>query len=363
MRGDEKTPMSNVSQLQEAVERKERRRLHLREVADDADQTLETQPKETLSECLREARIARGEEISLIAAKLKLRSEQLAAIEAGDYEKLPGRTYAVGFVRTYARYLGLDADAMVQRFKDESAATDGAKPAELIFPEAVDEPRMLPNGSILIWAMLIAMLIYGISYLTMPSRKSATTAKADIPAVIIEEPSAAPAKPEVSVTEAWRPVSTEPPVTYVNGTQVLPAADAPEAGGLLAADAAPALAFAVAQVEEAATDSSAPAPAQPAAPAVGASRITLKALEPTYIQIKDTQQRGGRAVLVARVLNAGESLQAPDRAGLVMQTGNAGGLQVEVDGRTLGVLGKSGEVITRIPVDPSYFLERLATTQ
>lgn len=362
MRGDEKTPMSNVSQLQEALERKERRRLHLREVADDADQSLETQPKETLGEFLREARIARGEEISLIAAKLKLRSEQLAVIEAGDYEKLPGRAYAVGFVRTYARYLGLDADAMVQRFKDESAATEGAKPVELVFPEAADEPRMLLNGSILIWAMLIAMLIYGISYLTMPSRKSATTAKADNPAVIIEEPSVA-AKPETSVTEAWRPVSTEPPVTYVNGTQVLPAADAPEASGFLAGENAPGLAFAVAQVGEIATDSSAPAPAQPTASAVGASRITLKALEPTYIQIKDTQQRGSRAVLVARVLNAGESLQAPDRAGLVMQTGNAGGLQVEVDGRTLGVLGKSGEVITRIPVDPSYFLERLATTQ
>lgn len=353
--------MSNVSQLQEAVERKERRRLHLREVETAADQspdagTSESESKETLGQFLRDARAARGEEVSLIAAKLKMRAEQLAAIEADDYAKLPGRAYAVGFVRAYARYLGLDADAMVQRFKDESAATDAAKPVELVFPEAVDEPRMLPNGSILIWAMLIALLIYGISYLTMPSRKAATSAKADIPAVIIEEPSAA-AKPEVSVTEAWRPVSTEPPVAYVNGTQVLPAADAPEASGLLAADATPALTFAIAQVGEVAVDSN------PTAPAAGASRITLKALEPTYIQIRDTQLRGRAGILVARVLNTGESFQAPDRTGLVMQTGNAGGLQVEVDGRALGVLGKSGEVITRIPVDPSYFLERLATTQ
>jgi len=67
--------------------------------------------------------------------------------------------------------------------------------------------------------------------------------------------------------------------------------------------------------------------------------------------------------LIDRVLKAGESFQAPDRAGLVMQTGNAGGLQVEVDGRSIGVLGKSGEVITRIPVDPSYFLERTAASQ
>jgi hypothetical protein len=46
-----------------------------------------------------------------------------------------------------------------------------------------------------------------------------------------------------------------------------------------------------------------------------------------------------------------------------MQSGNAGGLEVEVDGRRVGILGKSGEVITRIPVDPSYFLERMAASQ
>ena len=100
-----------------------------------------------------------------------------------------------------------------------------------------------------------------------------------------------------------------------------------------------------------------------ASPQTDASRITFKALEPAYIQIKDPRLRGSRAVLVSRVLNAGESYQAPNRAGLVMQTGNAGGLQVEVDGRVIGVLGKGGEVITRIPLDPSYFLERIAASQ
>jgi hypothetical protein len=46
-----------------------------------------------------------------------------------------------------------------------------------------------------------------------------------------------------------------------------------------------------------------------------------------------------------------------------MQTGNAGGLQVEVDGRVIGVVGKRGEVITRMPLEASYFLDRIAATQ
>jgi len=98
----------------------------------------------------------------------------------------------------------------------------------------------------------------------------------------------------------------------------------------------------------------APAKSEPA-------RIVFKALQPTYIQVKDPNQNG--AILVSRVLESGETYLPPARAGLVMQTGNAGGLQVEVDGRVIGVMGKSGEVIPRMPLDASYFLERAATQQ
>lgn len=360
--------MSNVSQLQPSAERKERRRLHLREVAQETDQTAEQieqveEPRETLGEALRNARAERGEEVAAIAAKLKMRRDQLEAIEANDFAKLPGRAYVVGFVRTYARYLGLDAEAMVQRFKDESAGDEKVKPVELVFPEAVDEPRMLPSGSILIWAMLIAMVIYVITYITMPDRRSPTTAKADRPAVVIEDPKDVKPTTESSVQDAWRPVAApaadEAAVAYVAGGEVLPATQEEGSARLLTDDPAlpPEMLFAVAQVTDVAPESPATQAAATAAP-----RIVLKALEQTYIQIKDPQ-RGPRGVLVSRVLEVGESYQAPDRAGLIMQTGNAGGLQVEVDGRVVGVLGKSGEVITRIPLDPSYFLERIATSQ
>jgi cytoskeleton protein RodZ len=366
MRGDEVDAMSNVSQLQTFEERKEKRRLHLREVTSDGEQVEEAsvaqdaepeEPKETPGDVLRTARTARGEDVATVAAKLKMRRDQLEAIESGDYAKLPGRTYVFGFVRTYARYLGLDAEALVQRIKDESAGDADVKAATLVFPEATEERQMLPNGSILIWAMLIAMVIYGITYLTMPDRKSATTAKADQPAVVVEDAKAVAPQTESSIVDAWRAATSEPPVTYVAGAEVLPESNDVEEPRLLTDD--PALprevAFEIAQVTDIAVSS---APAQ-----TTGSRVTFKALEATYIQIKDPKQRGGRAVLVSRVLNPGESYEAPNRTGLVMQTGNAGGLQVEVDGRVIGVLGKGGEVITRIPLDPSYFLERIAASQ
>ena len=347
--------MSNVQTLPSMAERKERRRLHLREVTEP------TPSGETVGAVLRAARLERGADTATVAAALKMRRDQLEALETDNIAKLPGRTYAVGFVRAYAKYLRLDDEAIVQRFKDEQASQEAAQPVELVFPEAQEE-RRLPNGSIVILALLIAMAIYGISYLTIPNRGTTATAKAEEPPVVVVEqpkvvapkPAPAPA-PAKAVTAAPAEPQAEN-IAFVAGANPLREQAPP-------ADAAPQVpSFTIAQVGPVA-DTAAPQPAQPqnATAANSAARITLKALEATYVKVRDPAKAKG--ALIARVLEAGESYQGPDQAGLVLQTGNAGGLQVAVDGRVLGVLGKRGEVIPRVPLDPSYFLERMAAAQ
>lgn len=348
--------MSDVSQTLPAEERKERRRLHLREAVAELPQVPEavemSQP--TVGETLRAARIDRGLEAATVAALLKMRREQLEAVETGNLEKLPGRTYAVGFVRAYARHLGLDAEALVQQFKDETAEQEAAKPVDLVFPVAQEEYRG-PRSSIMAVALLIAMGIYGISYLTMPSRKAVAIAAQTEAAAVVVEP-ANPAAPKTAIAIAPTDSNRTPvevAVSFVAGGQTLPEQKLPEAPAL--APVTPAvITFAQA---------SAPTSDAPTQPVDANVRIILKAVEPTYIQVRDAQLPRSKSVLVARVLNVGESYAVPNRNGLTMQTGNAGGLQVEVDGRSLGVFGKSGEVITRVPLDPSYFLERMSASQ
>ncbi len=370
--------MSNVSQMSSADERKERRRLHLREIAQETESVGESdstdasaapaEEHEAVGAILRAARVARGEEAAKVAAILKMRREQLVAIEENDLDRLPGRAYTVGFVRAYASYLGLDAEALVQQFKDENATEPFAKPVEHVFPEASTETaNFVPSGSILIWALLIAMIIYAITYLTLPERKTSvgTTAKANESGVIVEQPkavtkptSAAPKSDEASPTAAASKsgdVSDASATTFVGGDKMVPgdAADDAAIQSPYLRDAPPAVpSFKIAEVK-AAPKAAAPAKPEPA-------RIVFKALQPTYIQIKDPKQG---ATLISRVLEPGETYLPPVRTGLIMQTGNAGGLQVEVDGRVIGVMGKSGEVIARMPLDASYFLERFATQQ
>src|ERR1700748_2011949 len=93
-----------------------RRRIHLREISDDADA-----PLETVGQDLRAARQRRGDDLASVSRALKIRKDHLEALEEDRFEQLPGRAYAIGFVRSYADYLGIDPVQSVERFKMEIA--------------------------------------------------------------------------------------------------------------------------------------------------------------------------------------------------------------------------------------------------
>ena len=79
-------------------------------------------------------------DIAHVATSLRIRQEHLAAIEDGRFSDLPAPAYAVGFVRSYAEFLGLDPTAVIQAFKDETE--NSRERVSLIFPTADAENRV-----------------------------------------------------------------------------------------------------------------------------------------------------------------------------------------------------------------------------
>jgi cytoskeleton protein RodZ len=77
---------------------------------------------------LREARLAGGKRIANIAEQLRIRADYLDALEEGELERLPARTYAVGFLRSYGTYLGLDGERLVGRLKSAASTGPSRKP-------------------------------------------------------------------------------------------------------------------------------------------------------------------------------------------------------------------------------------------
>ncbi len=84
----------------------------------------------------------------------------------------------------------------------------------------------------------------------------------------------------------------------------------------------------------------------------GKSRITLKATQASWIQVMDTQLN----VLYRKVLRPGEQYPVPDQPGLTLDTANAGGLDIIVDGKQVQPIGKAGQIVRGVALDPQKML-------
>ncbi len=146
-----------------------------------------------VGEVLRRVRIQYGLELPYVAASLNIRPEHLAAIEAGDISRLPGRVYAIGFVRTYAEYLKLDSDKMVYLFKSQVIGHTMAR--DLNFPIPQTETRSPA------WWMVAASLgTLAIIGLLFWAFSGSDEAKPDLPVEAAQ--TAKPETPLPAVTEA-----------------------------------------------------------------------------------------------------------------------------------------------------------------
>jgi transcriptional regulator with XRE-family HTH domain len=78
---------------------------------------------------LREARMRQGIDLSAVERATRIRPKYLAALEEERFDVLPGPAYAKGFLRTYADYLGLDADRFVDEFNSRFAPEEEPPPS------------------------------------------------------------------------------------------------------------------------------------------------------------------------------------------------------------------------------------------
>lgn len=92
----------------------------------------------------------------------------------------------------------------------------------------------------------------------------------------------------------------------------------------------------------------APAPAS----AVSGRRIVIRALAESYVAVLTADNQ----TLFAQLMKPGDSYEVPSGANLVLQTGNAGGLQLTVDGRRVPALGQVGDVRENVPLDADKLL-------
>ncbi len=321
---------------------------------------------------LRASRLRCGGDLTGIAQTLRIRRNYLEALEEGHFGDLPGATYAVGFVRTYAEHLGLDGDEIVRRFKAEASGINQS--TSLVFPSPTTEGS-IPGGALLLVGALLAVMVYGGWYLLstqnqtmvelvpkLPDRLMALVENVRISLtgepsgaeVLVNEPpsprpapvvtpqvSAAPAPPTTAEVEAPpmpRPAATEAATGQGAGNETRTAAVPSAPAG---PPAVPGTNAEPADRPAGASAESSEPPAATGTPEEGPARIVVRAKLDSWIQVRDD---AGNQVLFTRQMKAGDTYDVPNRSGLKLLTGNAGALEILVDGEATPSLGPVGTV-------------------
>ena len=425
---------------------------------------------------LRTAREASGRNLQSVSQQLRIRAVYLRAIEEGDFGSLPGTTYAVGFVRSYADFLGLDGPDIVRRFREE--VEELGRRTQLVFPVTPAEGK-IPGGAIVLMAILIAGIVYGTWFYMsdrerslaglipevptelknllgtrapVPAEAPSTSVSNANPTIQTPAPAApsaaapasntetsnAPAAPagtsngetiagvattsdeQVAAAITMAPVSASSATASADEDEVPPAPDnadaatdspadgqagtdgaqgtddqeiveappldtapgetptittpstattppVPSATGLSnAAAAAAATTPPTAPTTTQQASNAAAPPAPPPAPSVsedllpkgqdygvtnGQSRVILVARQEAWVQVSSATQE-----VWTRVLRTGDRYLVPNDPTLTLATGNAGGLDIMVDGKKVPSLGPVGVVRRGISLDPNRLL-------
>lgn len=321
-------------------------------------------------ETLRKAREHKSLSLADVAAQLNLTPLALQQLEAGAFEKLPGNTFSRGYVRAYAKLLGMDQNRLVSEFDQFTGSDSSGSSVHSL--GRIEEPVRL-SQSILKLVSLALLLVLGAGaffwwqagaskMVTLPNElglEHVEVEGADGTTEIhaLDEPEdqavvAAQTALETTVPTLSGEVPEQAPATVAEGAaEAVPPALAP--AGEPVAPAAPAQ-----PVEQPQTPPApAPAPAtpeqpapivppvlvpevptaeQPAivqAPVAGESRVHLQFTADCWTQLTDANGK----VLLSALKRRGESVELIGKAPLELRLGFARGAQVRLDGQPVDV--------------------------
>ncbi|MDT3670812.1 MAG: helix-turn-helix domain-containing protein [Aromatoleum sp.] len=288
----------------------------------------------SVGEVLRRGRERRGETVADVAYALKLTARQVEAMEGDRFDLLPGPAFVRGFVRNYARYLGMDGAALLAGF-DKALA---APPIELAPLSNAD--GVMPSGGQSRRAHVPAALVAGILLLVVvvgwffdwfetpagdPAGGDASVlapqsapvpdasdvlAPGEVPAPPAEPAAAAPAVP----SEAVRGVAPPPELAAGAATGAPAAAAMPEAGA-------------------------------PAAP-TDASHLTFRFSGESWVEVRGA----GGSVLYSGVNAAGTSRTVQGKPPFGLVIGNARAVGVEYQGKAVDLTPHIRVSVARLTV-------------
>ncbi|WP_373389067.1 RodZ domain-containing protein [Pseudomonas alcaligenes] len=316
-------------------------------------------------ETLRKVRESKSLALGDVAVQLNLTAQALRNLEAGAFELLPGHTFARGYVRAYAKLMGLDPSRLVSEF-DQYTGTDasGSSVASLA---RIEEPARVSQSLVKFFSVVALVALAGVGFFWWQgetARLGGEVANGSIEHVEVEaadgtteiHPLDEPEDQAVVEAQAQVPLAELPPVVAPVPADQPPAGETPAAAATQSSPVAPGevqppvvaevppsapqasapLAVEPAPVTEpvpSAEAPSTPAPAAPVTAAAGQALVNLQFTADCWTQLTDADGK----VLLSALKRRGDSVELAGKAPLELRLGYARGAVVLVNGQAVDV--------------------------
>jgi len=159
---------------------------------------------QSLGEKLRLAREERGISITEVAEATRISPHYLQAIEVDDYRTLPGGIFNKGFIKSFAKYVGVDEQSALADYRPEVLTDDRAAGS------------MLPTiiGAVVILAIVTAAVLFGLNYLqnrqAQPVANASSTAPNTNTNTAVPAATPQPAVPDMATLKVEFSATTDP---------------------------------------------------------------------------------------------------------------------------------------------------------
>lgn len=302
-------------------------------------------------ETLRQARENNGWTLAEVAMKLNLTASSLSNLEAGAFDKLPGHTFARGYIRAYAKLLGMDQTALVHEF-DLYTGTD-ANGSNVHSLGRIEEPVRISHTILRIVSLLLLIAVIGGGFIwwqdqtsmrakdligLAPEHVEVEGADGTTQIHPLDEPE------DQAVAEAK--VESEPPVEAQGAAEqtqssalALPLASAPAVTAAAPATPVPSAPAALAPASAPVAPTPAVTPVAPAvaavesAPVAGTGKVAVQYSADCWTQVTDATGK----VLFGGLKRKGENLEVSGKPPLSLRLGFARGAQVSYNGQAVDV--------------------------
>ena len=280
--------------------------------------------RETLGKYLRNQRESKKISLREVAKNTRVREHILKAIEEDQHHLLPPATYVKGFLLAYARYLGLDPNDVLLRYekvlKGEPIPRPSAqppKPKQEIPPTQASKPKQKVLWNTKQTWVVVGVIVASFVVFYFFSPYSSKPPMEPIPGKL--------------VAEKKSPIAPSPPVIATPHT--------PQGKPVVQ--------------EKKPLAPSAPVTATTSVQEKKPISLQLKAIEETWLSLQVDDQSGKEMILKP---GEGITIQASGR--ILMKLGNAGGLDLVLNGKPLGRSGRSGEVLNLIVTSQGVEVKR-----